>query len=590
MTDEPTTEVAPLKRVGGYELHRVIARGGMATVHLARRVGEGGRRREWHALKLIHSHLAIDDRFRRMLLDEARVSSKIRHKNVAQLFDSGDGAAGPYLVMELLNGAALDAIKRRAKSWDEEVPIWLISRIVSDAAKGLNAAHDLTDDEGESLGVVHRDVSAPNIFVTFDGVTKVLDFGIAYARGRLAHTETGQVKGKLAYMAPEQVRGDPVDRRADVWALGVMLWEGLTGERLFRTQNPASTVERILRHEIPKPSSIKPGISSRLEKIVMAALVRDVRDRTQTSEEMAIALDRWLDGRDKDTGQKAVAAWLENHFPDERARLVNMIGATDAGAGVTSAYQSVVAQSRTRGAVALMIGALLAVLGGWWAIRHNDANVAVARGPDTTVPNTAVLTSATARTAGAVPETNMGSAGVSSPEPSTSVSAASQTPRGSIAPEGSAGELLDDVTREEMERLREEERVEFEAAQREEAVLQAELEAERVRQAAEAAEQARAAEQATAQAAAAGSARGTRPRTDGAPRRARPAGTLNLLAIPPADVYWRGHRVGRTPLVRHALPPGAQRLELRAADGSGRRRAVRVQIRSGERTNQSVRF
>src|SRR5580693_3933875 len=206
--------------LGRYRVVDEIGVGGMASVHLARMDGPGGFQK-WVAIKRIHPHLVEDDQFVDMFLDEARIAAGINHANVAQVFDLGKDDNTYWIAMEYLHGEPLREVMRRSEDHGQHIGPELAARICADAAEGLHAAHELRGKNGQLLGLVHRDVTPHNLFLTYDGYTKVVDFGIAKVADRLASTRAGTLKGKLAYMSPEQVRGAEVDRTTDIFALGV---------------------------------------------------------------------------------------------------------------------------------------------------------------------------------------------------------------------------------------------------------------------------------------------------------------------------------------------------------------------------------
>ncbi|MGB5285475.1 MAG: serine/threonine-protein kinase, partial [Polyangiales bacterium] len=240
-------------RIGRYELCFELASGGMASVHLARAHGDPGFEK-LVALKRIHPHLACEQEYVEMFLDEARIASRITHSNVCSVFDFGEADGEYFIAMEYLVGEPLSRIHRRVLAdvdqRDSPLLPMRMARIIAQACEGLHAAHELTDADGESLRVVHRDVSAENLFVTYDGATQVVDFGIAHARQRVHSTEAGQVKGTFPYMAPEQMTSAVVDRRVDVWALGAVLWELLTLRKLFLRETDVNTMYAVLSGEI----------------------------------------------------------------------------------------------------------------------------------------------------------------------------------------------------------------------------------------------------------------------------------------------------------------------------------------------------
>jgi serine/threonine-protein kinase len=300
------------RRLGRYVLHSVIARGGMGVVYRAQLEGERGFGK-WVALKLIHPHLAGDARRAAMFLDEARVAARIHHPNVCSVLDYGEHQGVPYLVMEYLHGQSFETVAERGWA-DGELPLWLAARLVADAARGLHAAHELTDEGGQPLHVVHRDVSPQNVQVLYDGVAKVMDFGVARARGRLAVTQTGEVKGKLAFMAPEQIEDREVDRRADVWSLGVLLWEATVGERLFHASSEGATVRNVLDKPVPAPGQRREGYPEELEAAVLDALARDPAVRTPDAAALADALEDFLYGQGRPAGPAQVAEWMQQQF------------------------------------------------------------------------------------------------------------------------------------------------------------------------------------------------------------------------------------------------------------------------------------
>ena len=310
----------PVSTVGRYEVGTEIASGGMATVYLARASGPSGFEKIV-ALKRVHPHLAKEPTFVEMFLDEARIASRIQHPNVCQVFDFGAADGEYFIAMEFLVGETLGKLQRaiaRSPLLNDPRRPFVLVRLLLDCCEGLHAAHELRDKSGELLDVVHRDVSPQNLFVTYDGNAKVVDFGIASASDRLHQTSTGTVKGKFAYMAPEQAKGHKVDRRADVWALGVVLWELLTFRRLFRRDAPAETLVALLSDEIVPPSKISRLAPPELDDIVLRALSRDRDDRYATARDLGRDLSRAL-GRLGDAVDRAeVAEWLEQLFPEGR--------------------------------------------------------------------------------------------------------------------------------------------------------------------------------------------------------------------------------------------------------------------------------
>ena len=278
------------QRLDRYELIGEIAQGGMATVFLARVAGAGGFQR-FFAIKRLHPNLAGEAEFVQMFLDEARLAASIHHPHVVPILEVGTSPAGYYVVMEYIEGDTLARLAARAADHERLLPAPVALRVVLDALSGLHAAHELTDDEGRSVGLVHRDVSPQNILVGVDGASRLTDFGVARATSRLANTQSGTLKGKLAYMPPEQTQGSEVDRRADVFAMGVVLWEVLAGERLFKGASEAETLKNLLFKPIPTLASLAPALPAKLSDVVRRALERDVDQRYASAADFSDALE-----------------------------------------------------------------------------------------------------------------------------------------------------------------------------------------------------------------------------------------------------------------------------------------------------------
>ena len=279
------------ERLDRFELIAELASGGMATVFLARLSGVAGFQR-LVAIKRLHPHLAREPEFVEMFLDEARLAARIHHPNVVPIQEVGESDHGYYLVMDYIEGDTLARVLAKAAKTNSKVPYGVTIRILLDTLAGLHAAHEMKDDHGEPLHIVHRDVSPQNILVGVDGVARVVDFGVARAATRLSTTRSGQLKGKLAYMAPEQARGAGVDRRADLFACGIVLWEALATKRLFKGDGEAETLNRVLYEPIATPSSVRPDVPKALEDICMKALSRDVDQRFATAQDFGDELEK----------------------------------------------------------------------------------------------------------------------------------------------------------------------------------------------------------------------------------------------------------------------------------------------------------
>lgn len=309
-------------RAERYELHAEIARGGMATVHLGCLRGAGG----WSrivAIKRLHPQFARDITFRTMLEDEARLSARVRHPNVVQTLDVVSHQDELWLVLEYVHGVSLARLLDAALRAGEAMPPPVAAAIACGMLEGLAAAHEATGTRGEPLGLVHRDVSPQNVLVGADGVARLADFGVAKARGRAQTTTDGQVKGKLAYMAPEQVSGTRIDRRADVWATGVVLWEALVGARLFQGTD-AEIASRVLAAPIQAPGACRPGLPEALDAVVLGALQREPSRRLGDAREMV----RRVAAAVTPATAGEVAAWVDEQASVElgaRAALVERV-------------------------------------------------------------------------------------------------------------------------------------------------------------------------------------------------------------------------------------------------------------------------
>ncbi len=277
--------------IGRYALYGEIAAGGMATVHLGRLVGPVGFSRTV-AIKRLHPQFAKDPEFVSMFLDEARLAARIQHPNVVSTLDVVALEGEVFLVMEYIQGESLSKLVRACRRKDTLVPPRIASSVVAAALHGLHAAHEAKSERGEPLNIVHRDISPQNILVGVDGVARVLDFGVAKAAMRAQTTRDGQMKGKLGYMSPEQLHGKGVDRRTDVFAAGVVLWEALTGRRLFDGADAGEIMMKVMSADIPQPGLVVPSIPPQLDSITMRALERDPSNRFASAREFAIALEQ----------------------------------------------------------------------------------------------------------------------------------------------------------------------------------------------------------------------------------------------------------------------------------------------------------
>jgi len=310
---QPSTPavLGPGSRLDRYEIVRAVAQGGMGAVWLGRFAGAHGFAKQV-AIKTILPEFAADRRFHGMFLDEARISSRLEHANVAQILDLGEHEGTLYIAFEWVEGSSVEQICRIAERRGRPVPLPILLRIVADACAGLHAAHELTDERGERLQVVHRDVTPDNILVRGDGCVKVIDFGVAKAKDRIAgDTRSGLVKGTPEYMAPEQACGNAVDRRADVWSLGAVLYRALAGGPPFPTRDELAAFIVAKRDIGPLP----PAVPEPVRAIVSEAMQRFPGDRYATAEDLRRALDAAMIATGAAVSPPEVAAYLKELTP-----------------------------------------------------------------------------------------------------------------------------------------------------------------------------------------------------------------------------------------------------------------------------------
>jgi len=283
-----TVESVPRRLVvGRYVLEREIGSGGMASVYLGHLHGPVGFSRVV-AIKRLHPQYAKDSSFAAAFIDEARLAARIAHANVVQVLDVLLHEGELLVVMELIRGETLSRIMKLLKA---PLPVDVAGKIALDVLSGLHAAHEAKDEDGQPLQIVHRDVSPQNVIVGLDGTSRLIDFGVAKAIGRMQQTANGQMKGKIGYFAPETIRSGQVDRRVDVYAAGVMLWEMLVGASLFRGENELQVLSAILQGRVEPPSTRASGISPALDEVVMHALRSSPEERYASAASMADALD-----------------------------------------------------------------------------------------------------------------------------------------------------------------------------------------------------------------------------------------------------------------------------------------------------------
>jgi serine/threonine-protein kinase len=440
--DTPNADIR--RTFGRYRLYDVIAAGGMATVHYGRLHGELGFARTV-AVKRLHKDYARDPEFVAMFMDEARLTMRVQHPNVVQTLDVVAAEGEVLLVMEYVPAVSLGQLLRAASTRGERVPASIAAKVVVHVLRGLHAAHEATDEAGNPLDIVHRDVSPQNVLVGTDGAARVLDFGVAKATGRQQTTREGQVKGKFAYMAPEQVTGVCVTRQSDVFAASIVLWEALTGKRLFEAESETALLARVLSAPIPPPSTESPGLDAELDRIVLRGLARDLPARYPSAREMALDLEaharlerpsqmtEWVErlAGDELARRAARVAEIESESRSERVSIATVLKVAGAanGANVAEEAPAVEGARRPRRVRALgwMGAAALGIAGA--------AAVVAARVAPMRTPPPLPVARATAATS--APETP---SPVSEGEPAhASAAAASSASSKARAPAGTAG-------------------------------------------------------------------------------------------------------------------------------------------------------
>jgi serine/threonine-protein kinase len=298
-----------LEQYGNYELVRRLATGGMAEIFLARQQGLEGFEKEL-VIKRILPHLAAEAGFIRMFLDEARIAARLNHRNIAQIFNLGAQGGTYFIAMEYVEGRDLRGVWKLCEQRGEPMPAHIACFIIAQAASALHHAHKATNRAGKALGIVHRDVSPQNILVADTGAVKVVDFGIAKAADSSTHTRAGVLKGKFAYMSPEQAAGQKIDRRTDIFALGVVLHELLTGKRLFKRDTDVSTLTAVGECRAERPSNMIEGLPEDLDDVVLKALRRNPKDRYPEAEQFQLALEQWILKHQLPSGEPAVAQFV----------------------------------------------------------------------------------------------------------------------------------------------------------------------------------------------------------------------------------------------------------------------------------------
>ncbi len=310
---------------GKYYLLDRVNTGGMAEVFRAKAIGVEGFERVV-AVKRILPNIAADVDFIGMFIDEAKLAVQLNHANIAQIFDLGKVDDSYFIALEYVHGKDLRAVFEHVRTHGQTVPIELACYVMMKICEGLDYAHGKRDAGGHELQLVHRDVSPQNMLISFDGDVKLIDFGIAKAIGKASRTRTGVLKGKFGYLSPEQVRGEAVDQRSDIFGVGIVLYELLTGERLFSADNDFSAIEKVRSVEIASPCERNPAIPQKLDYIVMTTLSRDPDTRYQSALELHDELQGFLHARGALFGRKELSAWMLSQFPEDAARDPEAVG------------------------------------------------------------------------------------------------------------------------------------------------------------------------------------------------------------------------------------------------------------------------
>ena len=545
-----TVRAIEATRFGGYTLVAKLGQGAMAEVMLALRTGQGGFQK-LVVIKRMHAHLLQEPGVREMFMDEARLAALLAHPNVVQTNEVGEVQGLPFMAMEYLDGQPLSHVLARCKELGEPLPPPVLARLITDALDGLQHAHELRDLEGNPLGVVHRDVSPHNLFVGYNGVTKVLDFGVAKAAMQVARTEHGAIKGKYAYLSPEQAEQREVDARSDVWGMGVVLWECLTGRRLFKRDTEVATIRAVTEDEIPPTRSVAIDAPETLARIADRALSRDLSERYASAAEMRDELEAYLRGlpeptRHRDVGRQlremfeeaialrrdAIAACVKGEMGDvSQAFVLGGDGSYSYSATGTEAVRS--RTNRWLVALVVLLAAGLTGAMGWIATRAPDAP-ALAADEQPAIATAAAPVEAPAEVAAAPAEV------ADDVEPSAAEQAAAPTE--DTAEAAPADRAAVETARAESPRRSRRRRPR----------------------------------------------RAPRPSADEAAPAPRAApGFLFLDTTPWTEVSLGGRRLGNTPLMRVELPPGQHTLLLRNPE-QGIEQRYMVEIASGETTRRRV--
>jgi eukaryotic-like serine/threonine-protein kinase len=325
-------EAAP-RQIGRYEIVGRLAVGGMAEVLLGRLRGPHGFERPV-VIKRILPHLALQRSMVELFLDEARIIANLRHPNLINVHELGDESGEYFMAMEFIAGESLSGLCRRLARRHEQLDLNLAAHIIAEACAGLHAAHTATSPDGRPLEIVHRDVSPQNILVTYSGGVQVIDFGIATTVNRISRTEACTVRGKFEYLSPEQLNSLPLDRRTDIFALGIVLLELASGRRVYRRESHAQTLMAILHDAVPRLTALRPDASVKLEEICSRALAKHRAERYQTAAEMRRDLIAFIRERTIDDLAERLGKVLHEIFPDRVAEKADMLQRVRQGSDV----------------------------------------------------------------------------------------------------------------------------------------------------------------------------------------------------------------------------------------------------------------
>ena len=328
----PTNDFPP--RLGRYEIVERLSAGGMGEVFVARMAGPGGFVKPV-ALKRIHPHLASDPEFIDMLHDEARLAASVQHPNIVRTIDLGEEAGNHFVVLDFVCGDQVGKIHRETVRRGEMLPAWLVAWIGAETAAALHAVHEARGLDGQSLEIIHRDVSPGNVMLADDGHAMLFDFGVAKAKQRIHQTTAGELKGKLPYMAPETFEGVAADRTVDIFGLGVVLYELCTNVSPFRRQNDLDIISALRAGDVPSPEQVRPDLDPRLAAIIVRAMARQRAARFTTAAEIEGALRSWAVGAGLPHEAATVGRWLAHHFPERLAARRALLGRVASGPQAT---------------------------------------------------------------------------------------------------------------------------------------------------------------------------------------------------------------------------------------------------------------